>query len=701
MSRSSPLTHLDDKPNQELDDSIAAETALGELRETRFALEREQKKLANLAVFAPAVFYSFCKRPDGTSCVPYASPNLADLCGINPEEVLHDASSLFDSVHLEDRQRVMQSVEYSAKTMSAWHGEFRIRHPRKGERWIEGSATITQDPDGSLVWYGFVTDISDRKRFETDQNFLLQLDSNLQSANSSEAIVAVATRMLATHFCVPRCSLSSINLSRKEAPVLGVYADGVVSYQPATHPWTTWGFERGIAHLSEGNTMTITDTSADPLTAPHYANTFEPLGITSFLIVPLLRAGQWVAVLAISHSQPRTWVQREVDLARVAAERIWPAYEAARAVAAERLTNESLAVSEERLRCALQSGSLGIWEQNYLTRKIYWDERAKSIFGFPLDLQVTWNAIMSRVHPDDLDAAREAIQVLVDANGTGRFEFVHRLKVSGEDVEPRHIFAQGQTYFSGEGANRRPVRSIGTVQDITERKLSEAKLRRSLEEKQILLQEVHHRVKNNLQIISSLLSMQSNLIEDKLAVAKLVDSERRVRSMAMIHEHLYRQEDMSSIDLFEYARDLVAELFYSISGNPLLTFRFEGSPVIIALEQAIPCGLMLNELITNAVKYAYPDGGGEILIKLSSDDEFVSLSVSDYGIGLPSDFNPNTSQSLGMTIVQVLTQQLDGDLEINGSSGASFTARFPNRRRVCETGGSATTGPPKRRHAIP
>ncbi len=202
------------------------------------------------------------------------------------------------------------------------------------------------------------------------------------------------------------------------------------------------------------------------------------------------------------------------------------------------------------------------------------------------------------------------------------------------------------------------------------------RLERSILEKQTLLQEVHHRVKNNLQIISSLLSMQASLIEDKAALAKLRDSERRVKSMAMIHEHLYRQKDMSSIDLAEYLGDMTAELSSSV-GNTGIGFRLDASPVAIPIDQAIPCGLLLNELLTNALKYAYPSGTGEVLVKLSSEDHSIAITVADSGVGLPADFDCNSTQSLGMTIIQALTQQLEGELEISSVSGASFTIRFP------------------------
>ena len=240
-----------------------------------------------------------------------------------------------------------------------------------------------------------------------------------------------------------------------------------------------------------------------------------------------------------------------------------------------------------------------------------------------------------------------------------------------------YVFAQGQTYFEGAGNERRPVRALGTLQDITERKISEAKLERSVFEKQTLLQEVHHRVKNNLQIISSLLSMQASLMEDQAAVAKLADSERRVKSMAMIHEHLYHQKDMSSIDLAEYLRDMTAELSSSL-GHSGIDFHLEASPIAIPIDQAIPCGLLLNELLTNALKYAYPSGTGQVLIKLSSQNQWSSRSQYRIQVsGCPADFDRHSTQSLGMTIIQVLTQQLDGELEIVGSPGASFTVRFP------------------------
>lgn len=226
-------------------------------------------------------------------------------------------------------------------------------------------------------------------------------------------------------------------------------------------------------------------------------------------------------------------------------------------------------------------------------------------------------------------------------------------------------------------ANGAPMGKLEVNRDISERKQAEEELKRSLNDKVALLQEVHHRVKNNLQVIASLLAMQASCVENAETTAKLQISERRVMSMAMIHESLYSNESMSSLDFAEYGADLVAQLFAFYPQGESVTYNIQAASTTLPIEQAVPCGLILNELVTNALKYAYPDGKGEILIRLSSHDDHVCLSVSDQGVGLPLDFNASESKSLGMKLVRALTEQLDGNLEVGPSPGASFTVRFP------------------------
>jgi PAS domain S-box-containing protein len=211
---------------------------------------------------------------------------------------------------------------------------------------------------------------------------------------------------------------------------------------------------------------------------------------------------------------------------------------------------------------------------------------------------------------------------------------------------------------------------------ITEKKEAQNKLLDSLNEKEVLLKEVHHRVKNNLQIISSILNLQSSYVgEDPRMLELLRDSRDRIRSMAFIHESLYQNKNFSHIDLAAYIEGLSRNLMmsYSLAGNVELETRLE--PVQLELDQAIPCGLILNELISNTLKHAFPNGAkGRIELGLRSlPNDGVEITVSDNGRGLPADFDEERDANLGLQLVRTLTGQLDGNLTMRPavSSGKS------------------------------
>jgi two-component sensor histidine kinase len=211
------------------------------------------------------------------------------------------------------------------------------------------------------------------------------------------------------------------------------------------------------------------------------------------------------------------------------------------------------------------------------------------------------------------------------------------------------------------------------VQDIRERKNAEDLIRSSLEEKEILLKEIHHRVKNNLQIISSLLDLQSRGLEDSLK-SVFEDSQHRINSMALIHEELYNSGDLARIDFATYARSLANNLLgtYSPKGV-LLDVQVDALP--LNLDRAIPMGLIINELVSNALKYAFPnDRTGRISITLKTIDEnsFV-LNVSDDGVGIKGEINQVNPSTLGLKLVYTLAMQLKGRVELNRDNGTSFS----------------------------
>jgi len=217
--------------------------------------------------------------------------------------------------------------------------------------------------------------------------------------------------------------------------------------------------------------------------------------------------------------------------------------------------------------------------------------------------------------------------------------------------------------------------------DISEKKKSSLEIEQSLKEKEVLLKEIHHRVKNNLQIISSILNLQTSFVSDENTLGILLESRNRIRSMAIIHETLYKSEVFSSLDFGSYIEDLCNNLIssYQITGRVVL--ETEIHQVQMILDQAIPCGLLINEIITNSLKYAWKGNEhGVIHVRLEQIGSTVELEVSDNGVGLPDKFDNMNSETLGLQLIATLTEQLDGQLEVNTEKGTKYLLKFENIR---------------------
>jgi two-component sensor histidine kinase len=215
--------------------------------------------------------------------------------------------------------------------------------------------------------------------------------------------------------------------------------------------------------------------------------------------------------------------------------------------------------------------------------------------------------------------------------------------------------------------------------DLTERKRAEEQIKASLQEKEVLLKEIHHRVKNNLQVISSLLYLQSKNIQDRQTLEMFQDSHYRVRAMALVHERLYQSQDLARIDFAEYVRSLANHLFRSYGVNTnVIQLKINVHNVFLGVDMAIPCGLIINELVSNCLKHAFPGGrGGEIQIELPADDDGqCTLVVSDNGVGCPEDLDFRDTGSLGLQLVNMLVEQLEGTIELDRGGGTAFEIRF-------------------------
>jgi PAS domain S-box-containing protein len=215
---------------------------------------------------------------------------------------------------------------------------------------------------------------------------------------------------------------------------------------------------------------------------------------------------------------------------------------------------------------------------------------------------------------------------------------------------------------------------ITAITDITDLKKAEDIIQKSLEEKEMLLKEIHHRVKNNLMIISSLLDLQSQHIIDKTSQNIFKESQNRARSMALIHERLYESTDLKKIDFGDYIRTLSTELFRTYAGDfGLIELKINVEDIMMDINTSIPLGLIVNELVTNSLKHAFPEGmKGEINIDFHHQDDYYQFTVKDNGIGFPNNLDFQKTDSLGLKIVNILTQQIDGTIELNRSHGTEF-----------------------------
>lgn len=231
-------------------------------------------------------------------------------------------------------------------------------------------------------------------------------------------------------------------------------------------------------------------------------------------------------------------------------------------------------------------------------------------------------------------------------------------------------------------AEGQAVEIVGSWLDISDRVKAEDRLRASLREKEVLLRELHHRVKNNMQIVSSLLRLQATQAHDTRLQAMCRDSQERIRTMSLVHEQLYASERLDTIPAQAYIENIVATLVKSRGiSRQRITVRVDADDIVMGMDEAVPCGLIINELVSNALKHAFPEGRGSIHVSLSApDDAHRLIRVYDDGCGLPQGMDVHAAKTLGLQLVDALAAQLGGELSIINAHGTDIRILFPAAR---------------------
>jgi PAS domain S-box-containing protein len=322
------------------------------------------------------------------------------------------------------------------------------------------------------------------------------------------------------------------------------------------------------------------------------------------------------------------------------------------------------------------------WPVEYVT------DNVERILGYSREELTSGQVLYSDVvHPEDLERVTQKVTTACQREGSVAFEHdPYRIVTKGGEVR----WLDDRTHIRRDQTGT-ITHFQGVIFDITERRLAEQRLEASLREKETLLQEIHHRVKNNLQVVASLLELQASSLGDPELYQIFQDSQSRIRTMGLVHERLYGSTDLENIEASEYLKELLEYLFglYGSVGHRL-SHSLQIDDVMLGIDRAIPCGLIVNELVSNAFKHAFPpslDREGHVRVELRVlEDNQLALIVADNGIGLPSELNPEDVQTLGLQLVSLLTQQLAGRLEIDSGQGTRFAIFFPARIQVGRNG---------------
>jgi len=330
----------------------------------------------------------------------------------------------------------------------------------------------------------------------------------------------------------------------------------------------------------------------------------------------------------------------------------------------------ALRASQERMSHITIAMADWIWEIDAADRFTYASSRVRQILGFaPSELygQTPYDFMT----PDEADRIRPEFEALKAGREPMRDMRYWSL---AKDGAARCLLANGVPWHDETGTFRG---YRGVSKDITAGVRAERNVLESLHEKEILLKEIHHRVKNNLQIISGLLYLQEEHVQDPAALEAFRESRNRIGSMALVHEELYRSTNLSRVCLGEYVRDLLPRLFGNGDSQPRVVRHLRLGEARVPIEQAVPSGLIINELLTNAYKHAFAGcATGELTVTVGENDGAIVIEVRDNGPGLPDDFSLEQTSSLGMQLVCNLTRQLRGEIVARNDAGAVFTLRF-------------------------
>jgi PAS domain S-box-containing protein len=548
------------------------------------------------------------------------------------------------------------------------------------------SAVNFEGPGGGRYAVSVWRDISARKQAERDLRLLAELGESARLAEGATQLMDQWAARLLEYLDVDRVGFAEVDIDRDLFHVRAELSRG----QPplaGTHSLSAFGAETRLEHRA-GQMTVLCDTQSDPRTAALYESAYRPAQIRACISVPVLRDGRWIASLTVMQRSPRSWTEREITLVQQAAERAWLWIEHFRLSGAlrEREAAAAAQAGERRFRVLVDAvQDYAIFLLDAQGNVSTWNEGARRLKGY--EVGEVLGKSFSHFYTDEDRARKHSATVLEHAARDGSYsEEGWRVRKDGSK------FWADVLVTALRDANGNLEGFAKVTRDHTERRRTEQILRdrevalvAGLREREILLQEVHHRVKNNLQLISSLINFQCRELEPGTARDALDACRDRVRSIALIHERLYRSQDYANMSFADYARNLTSSIYHATGVAPArVGLALQLEDIAFSVEKAVPCGLILNELMTNALKHAFPgERTGALSVALRRvPGPLVELAVGDDGIGMAQDAAATARGSLGLQLVSMLVEQLEGKLDVIRDHGTTFRVTFPAESRA-------------------
>lgn len=513
-----------------------------------------------------------------------------------------------------------------------------------------------------------------RVRAERREAFLTHLHDATQSLADPDEITQTSARLLGEHIGADRAVYCKFEADEDAFEITSISLRPEVPAMSGRYRLTDFGDT--ATHLFRQNRpYVLCDTQNGDLTADERA-AYRHSNIRAHASVTLHKAGRLVGALGVHQLTPRLWRPDEVELVQLVANRCWESIERARAVAELRQQwhtfDTALSHTLDFVYIVDLQGRFTYVNRALLT---LWQRTREEAIGknfFELGYLPELASKLQRQIGEVIETCRPLRDQTPFAGPDGverNYEYIF-VPVLGEDGRTGSI--------------------AGSTRDITEHRRTEERMRASLIERDTLLKEIHHRVKNNLQVIVSLLNLQSDQVTDPAALAAFHDTQSRVRAIARIHETLYSSADLAQVEFGHYARVLAGDVaaFYNAS-HDRIRLDVHTEEMVLDIDQAIPLGLILNELMTNSLKHAFPEErSGTVEVSLSYlrnsigpdqtlDEGKGMLRVRDTGVGMPRGFEFAKAESMGMYLVRILARQLHGIVELEQGAGTRFCLSFP------------------------